>query len=116
MDKVTYVGNADVNAIDHLYQSYCEDPGSVDIGWQKFFEGFDFANKFPENGTNNNVKSATNASNSVSSADILKEAKVAQLIYAYRSRAHLRANTNPIRERKARQSWLDLKDFGLLGL
>jgi hypothetical protein len=43
MDKVTYVGNADVTAIDHLYQAYLSDPSSVDIGWQKFFEGFDFA-------------------------------------------------------------------------
>ena len=42
MDKVTYVGNADVNAIDHLYQSYMKDPESVDLSWQKFFEGFDF--------------------------------------------------------------------------
>ena len=41
MDKVTYVGNADVNAIEHLYQSYTKDPQSVDIGWQKFFEGFE---------------------------------------------------------------------------
>ena len=117
MDKFSYIANAHGEYIDGLYQSYNQNPASVDESWQKFFEGFDFANKFPENGTNNNVKSASATSNSisagVSSDDILKEAKVAQLIYAYRSRAHLRANTNPIRERKARQSWLDLKDFGL---
>jgi 2-oxoglutarate dehydrogenase E1 component len=43
MDKVSYVGNADVTAIDYLYQSYLKEPQSVDLGWQKFFEGFDFA-------------------------------------------------------------------------
>ena len=37
MDKVTYVGNADVTAIDFLYKSYQQDPESVDIGWKKFF-------------------------------------------------------------------------------
>ena len=42
MDKISYVGNADVNAIDHLHKQYMQDPQSVDIGWQKFFEGFDF--------------------------------------------------------------------------
>jgi len=26
MDKVSYVGNADVNAIDHLYKMYQQDP------------------------------------------------------------------------------------------
>ena len=43
MDKVSYVGNADVNAIDNLYNQYRQDPESVDIGWKKFFEGFEFA-------------------------------------------------------------------------
>ena len=39
MDKVSYVGNADVNAIENLYKMYRENPENVDIGWQKFFEG-----------------------------------------------------------------------------
>ena len=39
MDKVSYVGNADVTAIDYLYQSYLKEPQSVDLGWQKFSEG-----------------------------------------------------------------------------
>ena len=43
MDKVSYVGNADVNAIENLYEMYLKDSESVDLGWQKFFEGFDFA-------------------------------------------------------------------------
>ena len=50
MDKVTYVGNADVNAIEYLYQSYIKDPESVDLSWQKFFEGFDFARMNYEDG------------------------------------------------------------------
>ena len=50
MDKVTYVGNADVSAIDHLYKMYLQDAESVDIGWQKFFEGFDFARTNFEDG------------------------------------------------------------------
>ena len=50
MDKVSYVGNADVNAIDHLYKMYLQDPESVDAGWKKFFEGFDFARTNYEDG------------------------------------------------------------------
>ena len=41
-DKFSYLGNASTEAIDSLYQQYKENPESVDFGWQKFFEGFDF--------------------------------------------------------------------------
>ncbi len=38
----SYLSNADVNYIDDLYKQYQSDKTSVDFGWQKFFEGFDF--------------------------------------------------------------------------
>jgi len=100
MDKVTYVGNADVNAIDHLYQSYCEDPGSVDIGWQKFFEGFDFARTNYEDGGE-------------IPENFQKEFKVINLINGYRSRGHLFTKTNPVRERRKYEPTLAIENFGL---
>ena len=100
MDKVTYVGNADVTAIDHLYKSYQQDPESVDIGWKKFFEGFDFARtnyeyggEIPEN--------------------FQKEFKVLNLINGYRTRGHLFTHTNPVRERRQYKPTLALENFGL---
>ncbi len=100
MDKVTYVGNADVTAIDHLYQSYQKDPQSVDIGWQKFFEGFDFAR-----------------TNYEDSGDIpenfQKEFKVLNLINGYRTRGHLFTKTNPVRERRQYSPTLAIENFGL---
>jgi 2-oxoglutarate dehydrogenase E1 component len=42
-----------------------------------------------------------------------KEFAVAALIEAYRSRGHLKANTNPVRKRKDRKPELELSDFGL---
>jgi 2-oxoglutarate dehydrogenase E1 component len=100
MDKVSYVGNADVNAIDHLYKSYVQDPKSVDLGWQKFFEGFDFAQTnfedagaIPEN--------------------FQKEFKVINLINGYRSRGHLFTKTNPVRERRQYSPTLAIENFGL---
>jgi len=41
-ENYSYLGNADAEAIDGLYQQYKKDPESVDFGWRKFFEGFDF--------------------------------------------------------------------------
>ena len=159
MDTYSYIANADAAAIETLYQAYQHDPTSVDFGWQKFFEGFDFSQQFPEgmdvlpgtaaakpasngaagaNGVTNgaakpaavpaptapqandfgvlNTAASTNNANLApyagdSSPD--KETAVRNLIHAYRSRGHLRAKTNPVRERKDRQARLDLADFGL---
>lgn len=100
MDKVTYVGNADVNAIEHLYQSYSKDPASVDIGWQKFFEGFDFARTNYEDGGE-------------IPENFQKEFKVINLINGYRTRGHLFTKTNPVRERRKYEPTLAIENFGL---
>ncbi|MFT5858017.1 MAG: 2-oxoglutarate dehydrogenase E1 component [Flavobacteriaceae bacterium] len=100
MDKVTYVGNADVNAIDHLYKMYLNDPKSVDIGWQKFFEGFDFAQSSFEDGGG-------------VPENFQKEFKVINLIDGYRSRGHLFTKTNPVRERRKYAPTLTLEYLGL---
>ena len=51
MDKYSYISNADVGYVDQLYQNYKKDPASVDITWQKFFEGYDFSTqRYGENG------------------------------------------------------------------
>ena len=100
MDNITYVGNADVNAIDELYKSYQKDPNSVDEGWQKFFEGFEFAQtNFEEGGA--------------IPENFQKEFKVLNLIEGYRSRGHLFTRTNPVRERRKYEPTLALENFGL---
>lgn len=100
MDKVSYVGNADVNAIDHLYKSYIKDPESVDIGWRRFFEGFEFAQtNFEKEG--------------IIPENFQKEFKVINLIDGYRSRGHLFTKTNPVRDRRKYSPSLDIKNFGL---
>jgi len=99
MDKFSFVGNADVNAIDELYTRYTNDPESVDIGWHKFFEGFDFAKTdFEEGGIPENFQ---------------KEFKVINLINGYRSRGHLFTRTNPVRDRRAYEPTLAIENFGL---
>lgn len=100
MDKVTYVGNADVTAIDHLYQAYLSDPSSVDIGWQKFFEGFDFARTNFDDGGD-------------IPENFQKEFKVINLINGYRTRGHLFTKTNPVRERRKYEPTLNIENFGL---
>lgn len=100
MDKISYVGNADVNAIDHLYKSYQQDPESVDTGWKKFFEGFDFAR------TNFDDEGAI-------PENFQKELKVLNLISGYRNRGHLFTKTNPVRERRQYSPTLHFSNFEL---
>ncbi|MEY3438902.1 MAG: hypothetical protein RL265_1487, partial [Bacteroidota bacterium] len=107
MDKVSYVGNADVNAIDHLYKMYQQDPESVDIGWKKFFEGFDFAK------TNFDEVESTSSAVSGGSEKFQKEFKVINLINSYRTRGHLFTKTNPVRERRKYAPTLEISNFGL---
>ncbi|MBC7922824.1 MAG: 2-oxoglutarate dehydrogenase E1 component [Ferruginibacter sp.] len=123
MDPYSYIANADGAAIDELYQSYQRDPHSVDAGWQKFFEGFEFSFTYGENGNGHAgvgngtpapaATTATPTATVVEKAGAEKELQVRNLIYAYRMRGHLRANTNPVRPRKDRKAMLDLADFGL---
>ncbi len=100
MDKLSYVGNADVNAIDHLYKMYLQDPLSVDEGWNKFFEGFDFAQTNYEDG-------------GAIPENFQKEFKVINLINGYRGRGHLFTKTNPVRERRKYEPTLAIENFGL---
>ncbi|MBD2714116.1 2-oxoglutarate dehydrogenase E1 component [Microvirga sp. STR05] len=123
MDANSYIANAHGDYLDNLYQSYKADPQSVDASWQKFFEGFDFAQQYPEDGMPQadgegvlTTSASTNQAGAVRAVDTVaadKETQVRNLIHAYRSRGHLVAKTNPVRERKDRKARLSIADFGL---
>jgi 2-oxoglutarate dehydrogenase E1 component len=106
MDSLSYLSNADSAYIDSLYQSYKEDPQSVDFGWQKFFEGFDF-------GQQSGAETTEPTAGSAPPAHVLKEINVLSMIYGYRSRGHLFTKTNPVRERRKYFPGKELETFGL---
>ncbi|MGB3852234.1 MAG: 2-oxoglutarate dehydrogenase E1 component [Tunicatimonas sp.] len=107
MDQYSYISNAHVNYIDELYQSYQQDPASVDESWQKFFEGFNFSQeKYNGNGRANGVASAEGAIDT-------REVSVRKLIRNYRRRGHLESKTNPVRERVNRHAELGIEHYGL---
>ncbi len=107
MDNLSYLSNADSAYIDALYQSFKKDPGSVDFGWQKFFEGFDFGNQSGSSAT------TQNSSQKEAPAHILKEINVLNMINGYRQRGHLFTKTNPVRERRKYFPGKELETFGL---
>ncbi|MEB2780219.1 2-oxoglutarate dehydrogenase E1 component [Algoriphagus sp. C2-6-M1] len=124
MDKFSYIANAHVTYIDELYTSYKSEPESIDPSWKEFFDGFDFALTNygdEENAAASNGKASSPAKNGALATpgtimdmeQLPKEIKVRALIHAYRSRAHLRSKTNPVRERRDRKALIDPQDFGL---
>ncbi len=98
MDKFSFLGNSEIGAVENLYQQYLKDPESVDPGWQRFFEGFEFART---------------QFNGEFSEYFDKEFKVINLINGYRKRGHLFTTTNPVRTRRKYFPTLDLENYDL---
>ncbi len=103
MSSEQYLGNADIQTIDALYNQYKQDPESLDISWRRFFEGFEFQNEsYPVLPDGSRLNAVTS-----------KEFKVINLINAYRTRGHLFTKTNPVRERRKYSPTLSIENFGL---
>lgn len=97
MNQLSYLSNTDGEVLEDLYRQYKVDPDSIDIGWRRFFEGFEFSgNLHPAGGT----------------PFTSKEFKVIELINDYRKRGHLFTETNPVRTRRKYSPTLDVENYG----
>jgi 2-oxoglutarate dehydrogenase E1 component len=103
MDRLNYIDSGNAAYINSLYESYTNDPQSVDFGWQKFFEGFDFGRE----------GQGPAAAGDGSAEHFLKEINVLNMINGYRNRGHLFTKTNPVRERRKYYPGKELETFGL---
>jgi 2-oxoglutarate dehydrogenase E1 component len=103
MDRLNYINSGNAAYIDSLYEDYKKDPESVDFGWQKFFEGFDFGRD----------AQAPVVQNTGTPEHFLKEINVLNMIDGYRTRGHLFTKTNPVRERRKYFPGKELETFGL---
>ncbi|HAW51983.1 MAG TPA: 2-oxoglutarate dehydrogenase E1 component, partial [Flavobacteriales bacterium] len=99
MDKFTYLGNTSAEYLEDEYSKFKKNPESVDFGWRKFFEGFEFSK---EDYSGNGIPES-----------YLKEFRVINLINAYRQRGHLFTYTNPVRARRMYVPTLAIENFGL---
>lgn len=104
MEKFSYLGNAEPQAIENLYKQYLTNPESVSADWQHFFKGFDFAQAHYPETTHLSEKETRVFRN---------EFNVIDLINAYRERGHLFTKTNPVRTRRSYTPTLDHQNFGL---
>lgn len=109
MTDYSFVFNAHPSFIEDMYLKYQADPTSVEEGWRVFFKGFDFGGSQNGAASNGIAPAATGAT----SEHLLEELRVLALIIGYRNRGHLKSTTNPLKPRKNRMPYLDLKDFNL---
>ena len=97
--KFTFSQGDQAQFLDQLYQQYKADKGSVDLSWQKFFEGMDFATgrDFSEGNSETGHDSAL----------------VEAYINAYRKLGHLGAYLNPLDDKPALPQDLAAEFHGL---
>src|SRR5262249_29487712 len=86
-----------LEAIESLYQSWQQDPASVDESWRGFFEGFELGVG----------RLATPA------PDGRCQTGIVRLIDAYRDLGHFLAHLDPLSEPRTNYPLLELSEFGL---
>lgn len=99
MNSESFLGNVDPQTVEALYQSYLDNPESVEKSWQDFFKGFNFA--------------LGGSTPTIEGKQFDAEMKVLNLINNYRKRGHLFTKTNPVRARRTYSPTLDLENFDL---
>ena len=95
----TYATGTNVGFLESMYDSFRENPESVDISWRKFFEGYEFA--LALGGGNHPTKEGEN------------HGKVESYINAFRRLGHLSADLNPLQAKDGINPDLKPEQHGL---
>ncbi|MBX3022723.1 MAG: 2-oxoglutarate dehydrogenase E1 component [Bdellovibrionales bacterium] len=93
---MTSITRSNLEYIENLYQSYLQNPETLDPQWRLFFEGVEFAQNLPGQSTFSE-----------------KELGVYNLIQQYRDYGHLKAKLDPLGLSPARAESFDLAQYGL---
>ena len=94
--------NADI--LESRYHQWLADPSSVDSTWSAFFEGFHLGNALE--------KPLAAASSGAPAVDGAWQTKVDQLVLAYRSIGHSKADLNPLAKSAPENPALGLAALG----
>lgn len=114
MEKFSYLKSTNVGYIEDLLSQYQQDPHSVDPSWRYFFEGMELsAETEPAPVAHTSTPVSNGAINGSGNGNFSAEAKVAELIMAYRELGLLLANTDPLSPPKATHPLLELSQFEL---
>lgn len=114
MTNFSHLSNANPRYIENMYRQFTDAPESVDASWRDFFLGFDYATQNTDGGVSTNGAALpTDDNGAVDWTHVKKEINVFSLIKAYRMRAHVDADIDPINVFNDPDAILNLADFGL---
>jgi 2-oxoglutarate dehydrogenase E1 component len=112
LSRFSYLKSTNADYIDELFARFLQDPDSVDPSWRYLFEGMELGTETSPATANGHAVPATGPS-PLHSNDLSSEAKVAELITAYRELGRLIADINPLAAPAASHPLLELSRFGL---
>lgn len=109
------IGAADnLELLEDLYEQWRVNPQSVDDSWRSFFEGFELGlQQPPPQSTPRNSGSDAVSSPVADSEYMLKQARIYNLLFTYRSLGHQVATLDPLELAKPEETPLDLHHFKL---
>jgi 2-oxoglutarate dehydrogenase E1 component len=119
LQNLSYLQNENAGYIDELFNSYSQDPSSVDPSWRYFFEGLelgiDTESRAPQTSQPGSPvqPQTTERVTAAEKEDWKKESKVAELILAYRELGRLLADINPLMPPSSSHPLLEMSRFGL---
>lgn len=101
--------------IDDAFARWKEDPGSVESTWQSFFMGFELGvQQQPVAAATNGTAPAEKRAKALSKApgDVLAQARIYNLLFAYRTLGHYIADLDPLKFNRGEMPELGLEFFG----
>jgi len=108
------VGQSDNSALlEELYEQWKLDPSSVDLVWRGFFEGFELGCQQSPKLRESSTKAPSTFQDKYDDNFLLKQARIYNLLFAYRTLGHHNASLDPLEIAKPIETGLDLKNFGL---
>jgi 2-oxoglutarate dehydrogenase E1 component len=120
LEKFSYLKSTNAEYIDEMLSRYNQDPESVDPSWRYFFEGLELGTDVavPEHSNGHGavagaVASVPAASPQAPGVDLSNEAKVAELIMAYRELGRMLADVDPLSPPLSTHPLLELSRFQL---
>lgn len=113
MDKYSYLSSMHAAYIEDLFDLYLEDPEKIDTSWRYFFEGLELGETFKKAPAFQIPSESPQELQKTQSHQITLEAKVAELIHAYRNSGRLIAAIDPLEAPPQSHPLLELSQFGM---
>src|SRR5687768_15104918 len=122
MERFDFVNRANAEYIDRLYEQYQRDPRSIDVTWQAYFAGFEYAAGKAPGGNGKLTAPSLRTRDADTTAPARTERDelsgnasigIFDLVHSYRELGHFVADLGPLGHNRASHPLLELPEFNL---